>query len=136
MRELHRSAHFVITVDEARRLVRRTRTDRGFESKEEIEDAYEDALKATAHIERTGHVLLVDVRLAPARNDPMFEQIIARYSPRLFDGFARLAILARTEVGKLQIMRLVSTYQQNTRAFTDEGAALAYLLAYPTVRVG
>jgi phage tail sheath gpL-like len=128
MRELHRSAHFVVTVDEARGLLRRARTERGFESEDEIEAAYGAAVASIASIDHARYVLLVDVRLAPPRNDAAYEAIIERLSPQLFDGFRRVALLARTEVGRLQIGRLVSSVHPNARGFTDEAAALAYLL--------
>jgi hypothetical protein len=127
MRELHRGAHFVVTVDDVSRLVRRTRTERRFESLEEAENAYEAALRALATVDQGRHAMLVDVRLAPARNDPAFEELLARVGARLFSGFRRVAILARTEAGRLQIGRVSARFHPSLRGFTDEAAALAYL---------
>ena len=127
MRELHRDAHFVVTVDDASRLVRRTRTERRFESLEEAESAYEAVLGAIATLDQGRHAQLVDVRHAPPRNDPAFEDLLARMSSRLLGGFRRVAVLARTEVGRLQVGRVAARFHPSLRGFTDEAAALAYL---------
>ncbi len=127
MRELHRSDHFVITLDEATRVVRRTRTGRAFASLAEVEAAYDAAIRATESLDRRRYGLLIDVRLAPPRNDPEYEQIVERLAQRLYGAYPRVAILARTEVGRLQVRRMTERNHSNARAFVDEAAALAYL---------
>lgn len=127
MREVHHSDHFIIEVDEASRLVRRTRTAQRFVDVAEIELAYEAASRATHEVAGTEHVLLVDLRLAPPRNDPAYEGVVSRFMEALFGGFRRVAVLTKTEVGKLQVSRLVPTHYPNARVFTDEEEALAYL---------
>jgi hypothetical protein len=127
MRELYRSEHFLVTLDEDRRLVRRTRTDRPFATIVEIERAYGALLQALAMVDRPGHVMLVDLRLAPPRNDPAFEQIVEQYRPRLYGGFRRVAVLAKTEAGRLQLGRMLRSSSLNWPILMDEAAALSYL---------
>jgi hypothetical protein len=125
MREILRNAYHVIQVDDERRLVRRARTERSFASVAEVERYFEEVLQAGEPRDRRRYALLVDARLAPPRNDPVFEQIFERYRERLHEGYRRIALLTRTEVGKLHVSRLSGC---DARAFVDEAAALAYLL--------
>jgi hypothetical protein len=127
MSELYRSAHFLVASDEERKIVRRARTDRRFDSIEEVELAYDAVARVCEPFGRRRYALLVDVRLAPARNDPAYEQVITRYYGRLYGGFHRVATLARTEAGRLQIIRVAQRNGSKSRAFLDEGAALDYL---------
>ncbi len=127
MRELLRSAFYLVTVDEGRALVRRARTHQRFESAEEIEAAYEEVLRSLEGIDLSRYALLVDLRDAPARNDPAFEKVLSRYYGRIFTGFRRMAILVRTEAGRLQVARLAQTLSLPLRVFLDEPSALAYL---------
>src|SRR5687767_3826044 len=108
MREIHRSAYFVLSVDDQLRLVRRARTEEGFPSVSIAEASYDAMLEAFAResIHRPSHSLLADVRRAPARNDPAFEQTVERYYARLYGGFRRAATLVKTQAGRLQITRL------------------------------
>jgi hypothetical protein len=74
--------------------------------------------------------LLVDVREAPMRNDPAFEERMRPVQMHLLAGFARTATLVRTQVGKLQVMRTrrESGGDQANSVFLSEEEALAYLL--------
>jgi hypothetical protein len=127
MRQLHQSAHFLITVDDELRLVRRTRTDQPFKSIAELELVYQAVLQALDTIDRRQHVLLVDVRRAPARDDVAFEQVIARYTARLYGGFRQVAAITKTAAGRLQVTRLARGAVPRLHTFTDEAAALAFL---------
>lgn len=128
MRELYKSEYFVITVDDERKIVHRVRTDRPFAAIAELERSSEDMLRALSTVDRRRHAMLVDVRLAPPRNDPAFEEVVGRYQTRLYRGFRRVAILVKTEAGRLQLTRLVRGILRHGRTFLDEQAALAYLL--------
>jgi hypothetical protein len=131
MRELYRNDYFVMTVDDARSIVARARTERRFESLELVERTYEEVGRILDTLDRRRYVVLVDVRLAPPRNDPGYEQLVTRHEGRLYNGFRRIAFLAKTEAGRLQITRLFSEspLSDRTRAFTDQAAARAYLEA-------
>src|SRR5689334_5030890 len=105
MRELYRNDYFLMTADDARGLVQRARTEQRFESLEIVERVYEEVARICDALERSRYVVLVDVRLAPPRNDPAYEELIKRYEGRLYNGFRRIAFLAKTEAGRLQITR-------------------------------
>ncbi|HEU4412084.1 MAG TPA: hypothetical protein VFS43_42980 [Polyangiaceae bacterium] len=129
MREIYQSAHLVVTLDEEHKIVRRQRTRAGYESTYEIQVAYQALLDACEHLHRPEYMLLADLRLAPPRNDPAFEQVVSRYYDRLYGGFRKIAILVQTEAGRLQMMRLATpSVAGRMRAFTSESAALEYLL--------
>jgi hypothetical protein len=135
VRELYRCAYLVLTLDEERKLLRRARTDKGFATIEEVGIAYEAVLAALDSIDRSEHLLLVDMRLAPPRNDPAFERFVAQYTRLLYAGFRRTAALVKTQAGRLQLGRLFAQLNLEIPAFTDEASAIAYLMAAPPRKV-
>jgi hypothetical protein len=128
-RELLRLKHFLVTVDDDTRIVTRVRTAERFDSGAELETAYEQLLGALDSLDRPSHAQLVDVRLAPARNDPQFEAVVTRYHPRLYGGFRANAVLHQSAVGALQIKRIVDATGVSARTFTDEVEARRFLIA-------
>lgn len=127
MRELYSSPFFIIRVDDARRIVTRARTERGFTTLQEVEAEYTTMLRAFDQVSRARYGLLVDMRPAPPRNDPEFERFVGRLYPRLYNGFRDVAVLVKTQVGKLQITRICEASGIKTAVFLDENAALAHL---------
>jgi hypothetical protein len=133
VREIYQSAHFLITLDDEHRLIRRQRTELGYESIAEVETAYRAVLEAAEHLHRPDHLLLADMRQAPPRNDPTFERAVALYYDRLYAGFRKISALVKTEAGRLQIIRLMSpSVAPRMRVFTNEQAALDHLLKPPS----
>jgi hypothetical protein len=132
VREIYRSAHYVIGVDDERRLVRRQRTGAGYASVAEVDAAYATMLEAAAPWHEPRYTLLSDLRLAPPRNDPAFEQVVTRYYDRLYSGFRKVAALVQTEAGRLHMTRLMTPeIAPRMRVFTSEPAALEFLLSPP-----
>lgn len=127
MRTLYESKHARLEIDDARGIVRYTRSSEPFESLAEVEAMFRDLARANARVDRTNLVLLSDVRAAPGRNDEAFENAFFAHREALFAGFRRRAVLVRTVVGKLQMQRLNRTSAMETQAFDDEAAALAFL---------
>jgi hypothetical protein len=127
VREIYRSDYFIMTVDEERRLLRRTRTALAFPTAADAETSYQELLQAMDTIDRSTHVLLVDMRLAPPRNDEAFERVVDHYYARLYSGFPRIAALLKTQAGRLQIMRILQGFKFPLQAFFDESEALAFL---------
>jgi hypothetical protein len=78
--------------DEARKFVRYTRSSRGFASIAELDDVHLGLIWALQRLDRPRLSLLVDLRDAPPRNDPAFEQAIARHRGPMMQGFRRVAI--------------------------------------------
>ena len=74
--------------------------------------------------------LLFDLRAAPPRNDAVFEEVVNRLSPVMFEGWAKVVVLVQTQVGKLQVDRLNRARGAPPGpVFTDETAAMTHLLA-------
>ena len=126
MRELLQGEHFILMIDDERRMVRRTRTGRPFASVSAAEAAWEEMLQAIDTIERAKHTLFIDLRATQPRDDAAYESLVERNLPRLFAGFRRSAILVKTHAGRLQILRMHKDTPR-VQAFVDETAALAYL---------
>jgi hypothetical protein len=74
-----------------------------------------------------GMKLLVDLRLAPPRNDPEFEAKANSAISGFVTRFAKHATLVRTAAGKLQTARLAHASGIAVHVFDDEDAALDYL---------
>jgi hypothetical protein len=127
MREILRNKHFIVVVDEAARVVRRTRTEARFESMEELAAAYDELLRVLDSVHRASFGQLVDARPAPPRNDPAFEAAVARYHPRLYAGFRATAVLVQSAAGRLQVRRMLDASGVESPVFVDEAAALMYL---------
>jgi hypothetical protein len=113
--------------DEPRKFVRYTRSTRGFASIAELDDAHLGLIRAFQRLDRPRLNLLVDLRDAPPRNDPAFEQAIARHRGPMMQGFRRVAILVRSVVGGLQVRRHMSDDGTVSQITQDEDEALRYL---------
>ena len=105
-----------------------TRTDRGFASAEEIERAHTEMEAVLDALERERRSILVDLRRAPSRNDPEFEQAMVAHRQRMFARFRRRAVLVRSAVGGLQVRRHArQDGHGDLEVFTDLEAALTAL---------
>jgi hypothetical protein len=113
--------------DERRRLVRYTRTSQGFSSISELEETYKNLIQSTLRLELRHLALLIDLREAPPRNDPAFEEAIARYRGPMMQGFARVAVLVKSAVGRLQVRRHAANDGIANLVTQDEDEALRYL---------
>lgn len=127
MREILRSKHFVVTVDEERRILRRARTAAPFESLEEVQTAYAALLQALLPLHRPLYGQLIDARDAPPRNDPAFESVVTSHHEALYTGFRASAVLVKTAAGRLQVRRMLGASGIEPHVFLDETAALDYL---------
>lgn len=70
--------------------------------------------------------VVVDMRVAPARNDPAFEAAMRGLRSAIEARFARTAVLLATQVGMLQVNRLTREDGAKSFATTDEVAALRF----------
>lgn len=102
------------------------RTERGFDSLEEIEQAHLAVERALDLLPRDRLGIVVDLRRAPARNDPEFERVMPRHRARLFEGFAARAIVVSTAVGVLQVKRHMKQDGFDVGVFTDVADAVAH----------
>jgi hypothetical protein len=127
MRELLRTRHYVVTLDQEARLLRRVRSAEPFASVADIEAAYAELGRAIDEVDRARYTQLVDSRLAPPRNDPEFEETVARHHATLYGGFLASAILVQSAVGRLHVKRMLEASGVDVHVFSDEGEATEYL---------
>lgn len=131
-----RNEHTAISIDETRRLVRMRRTSVRADTVAELTAALELLLTGLDQVvppERRGEYgFLQDMRDAPLLRDAVLESKLAEYSPRLRQGWGRLAVLIRTPVGRLQVRRTTATDGESGRGvFDDEIEALNFLTQRP-----
>ncbi|WP_437902796.1 hypothetical protein WME95_30065 [Sorangium sp. So ce327] len=127
MREVLRNAHFVVGIDHTAKLVRITRSAQPFDSIEQIEQKCREVTAALAPVDRTAMSLLLDIRAAPGRNDPKFEEATLRLRTASVRGFERIAVLVQTPAGALQVRRHNREDGVDRLISDDEGELLTYL---------
>lgn len=119
-----------VTLDATAGVVRYERTDLRFESIADVKRVHDAFFEVAFELPRGTYALLLDVRLAPPRNDPEYEAAIAGYMDRLMRHFRKCALLVKTAAGRLQVMRLEARSKRPAAAvFFDESEALAHLAA-------
>lgn len=116
-----------IALREADRLVWFYRSSTPFESTDDCEAGWSEAVAVLNALDRASLRVLVDLRDGPMRSDEAFEQIGQRYRRGLTDGFERAALLVRTKAGRLQLSRHQREQQFSVGIFDDEEEALAHL---------
>jgi hypothetical protein len=121
------SPHGTLELDRVRRLVRMARSAVPFHTLEECRAYYGAVASTVEKLERRALALLVDVRDAPARNDPAFEGTIAAYRKRMVNGFSRVAVLVKTAAGKLNVARHAKNDGVELTVFQDPDTALSWL---------
>ena len=87
----------------------------------------EEVITTLGVVERSRHALLVDLRDAPLRTDHDFELVVRYFREEVMRGFARVAVLLRTQVGRLQIARHSSEDGVAYPQYLDEREAWRYL---------
>jgi hypothetical protein len=127
--DLLRNVYAGLTLDRAQRVVRFTRTSAPYPTLAAYDAEVTAITRSLAPIDRRSLTLLVDLRLAPMRNDLGSEAIATRFRRDVLRGFARVAVLVATQVGKLQITRHGHEDGEGPRTFLSEDDAMAYLAA-------
>jgi hypothetical protein len=103
------------------------RLDAPFASIEEMREEMGHVIAVLDALSREHFGLLVDVRIAPARNDTEFENAMAPMRLRAITGFRKIAMLASTRVGALQLVRYSREDGQRAQVFQDVRLALSWL---------
>lgn len=129
MWEALRTPYFVVTVDEATRIVCIVRTAVSFSSLQEALAQWNELNPVLDRVGRKNRSLLTDLRLGPARNDPGFEQAMRKVVARMHGGFVRNAVLIRMAAGSLQIRRHAREDGIERLVTNSEEAAYTYLQA-------
>lgn len=120
--------HVALAYDPLARVVRFTRTPVPYPTAEDVGHTFGLMRDAFPVDIRGDKGLLIDVRAAPARNDPRFEKILAVEIADLYRGWRRVATLVATDGGVAQVQALRKKANTNGGTFVDEDAALAFLL--------
>ena len=126
-KQVFASAHFQVMWDSVTHIVRITRLPEHFVSVTEMETAHEQLFIALDLLGRWRNTVLVDLRAAPGRNDPVFERLMKKLRPRLFADFRRCAALVQSAVGSLQVSRYARQDGIKLLVSSDEPALLDYL---------
>jgi hypothetical protein len=139
VRRLYRSEEIEITEEQGRRVIRVRRSPMPLDLA--LLTLVEEAFVRVVPLPMRKRVaLLLDARDAPLIPSDGYERDLGAAAPRLFDGFAKRAVLVRTAVGKLQAQRVSRARAQPFSVFEDEAEAIAYLLdaddAPPSTRSG
>jgi hypothetical protein len=128
MTPLYQDRHLVVVFDRGQRLVRVMRTPEPFADLAEVATSYgEVASVMEAMRDRPRLAILVDLRAAPSRNDPQFENTVAPFRRRMYREFARVALLVKSAAGRLNVARHAREDHVVACVFTDEQQALAYV---------
>lgn len=126
-KQLFRDDYFTVLVDERRGIVRTIRGDKPFASMRELEVSFEGLIKALDDLGRARYALLADIRAAPGRNDPQFEEALQRVRLRWLRGFRKVGVLVQSAVGLLQVKRYARQDDVKRLVTNDEDELLEYL---------
>lgn len=118
--------HFEVTTLSAERVVKVVRTPEPFPPTDDLGPMFAEAHAAADAVDRASYGLVLDLRQTTGRNDSDFEKLIAPQRARLEGGFARVAVLVRSVVGRLQVERHAREDGLNLRVFHDEHEALTW----------
>jgi hypothetical protein len=130
-RVLFSDAYVTVTLDDARGLVRYTRSRQPFATLDDLRGSHTAMVAALPASIPPGFKLLIDVREAPPRNDEAFERELTPLLAQFMQPFAARAVLVRSAVGRLQVQRLSRAYDARPQIFDDEGKALQHLGVTP-----
>jgi sulfite reductase (NADPH) flavoprotein alpha-component len=127
MKTLISNQHWTMEEDRDNRVVVLRRTGVPFASVAEIVGRNRDVIaKILPEYGEWG--VVVDMRYAPARNDPEFENAMRSLRARIGERFARVAVLLESAAGVLQVNRLGRDEGQRTFATMSENAALKFAI--------
>jgi hypothetical protein len=123
-----RTPYWVLERNVGEAFFRLTRTSLPYETLELIDQSFDQLARALrgSDVSRLG--FLTDLRLGPMRNDPAFEERARPWQEKVMKSFARVSILVKTPVGKLQMARIVRSLHATAQVFDDEAAAVAHLV--------
>lgn len=116
-----------LEIDEASHVVRQIRSGVEFPTIASLQASIAALLAEMQGLRRNEYALIQDMRAARGRNDPAFEAVMSKERPRMSQGFRRVAVLASTAIGRLQIQRYLDQDGIVGRAFLDEEEALRWL---------
>ncbi len=127
MKQIFRDEYFTLLVDERQAIVRTIRTGKPFASMRDVEVSFEGLIKALDDLGRARYALLADIRAAPGRNDPQFEEALQRVRLKWISGFRKVGVLVQSAVGLLQVKRYARQDGVRRLVTSDEDELMRYL---------
>jgi hypothetical protein len=121
--ELYSDPYILVRQCVAERLLVVTRRPTQYPSLEEMSLTFERIAPTIAHIPRSEWRVIIDVRFAPARNDPAFEQAFGERRKLFSASFAQVGLMVRTAAGRLQIARYAKHDGTRIELFSNAGEA-------------
>ena len=103
------------------------RSAKGFDTLQEVERVHARLAEAVEALPRSNLGFYLDLRRAPSRNDPGFEEAIAPHRARFLSGWSRAAVVVESAVGGLQIRRHAAEDGTDVHVFDDPDRALAFV---------
>jgi hypothetical protein len=125
LKVLLETAHWLIEANPDQRVVWLRRSSAPFSAIPELTNANQRVIQSLGR-DRAGWGIIVDMRRAPPRNDPVFEQAMRALREAVESRFSRTALLLSTQAGVLQVQRLGREDGATSFATTNESTALAH----------
>jgi len=127
--EAGESEHFTLARHVTHAILRVTRISDAYPDVQALSQAHDWLLKQFLGFDRPKTVLVWDGRRGKLRNDPQFEQAMARYLPLVTPDWREFISLNNTPVVKVQFFRWTQErISSPIRAFNDEREAFEYAL--------
>ncbi|HMY59112.1 MAG TPA: hypothetical protein PKI49_03970 [Pseudomonadota bacterium] len=120
----------IVSYSPSEGVFRFARTTAPYPSIEAAQASYDALLTVLSapHAATKSPRLLVDMRAAPARNDPPFEEMQKRYRGQFLKQFVRVATLLTSRAGLLQVQRYGrEDGRRDIRGFLNEEEAVQFL---------
>lgn len=121
------NAHWIIESGTREQIILVRRTANAYASVGEVRSSFEDVRRVIDPLERPTLSVLVDMRLAPPRDDPEFERAAVDQPRYLSRDFKRSAVLIRTATGLLHVQRHMQQLGLPMKVFNDEQQAFDYV---------
>ncbi len=126
-RALFVNTHWVIERGIIEPIVIVRRTANHYERVANVRSSFEALTPIYDEFDRSNLSVLVDMRLAPPRDDPEFDRAAADQPKYLSRDFIRSAVLIRTAIGLLHVQRHMQRLGLPMKVFNDETVAFEYL---------
>jgi hypothetical protein len=127
-REIVSNAYCRVRFDRSTNIARFVRTDVPIRSIDEADRFFGEAARAIDILGRNRIKLLMDMREAPARNDPQYETAMSKHRREVARGIRCIAVLAKTAAGRLQAQRLGKADHLDLTVVATEEEALIHLM--------
>jgi hypothetical protein len=127
-REIVSNPYCRVLYDRSTGIARFVRTDVSIRSLEEAIRFFGEAVRAIDILGRNRIKLLIDIRDAPARNDPQYETAMAEFRRDVARGVRRIAVVAKTAAGRLHAQRLGKADHLDQIVVATEDEALEHLM--------